>query len=238
MKTNFYRVMVLMLGLSVSFVAYSQNAEDDVEYQKYLKQSREQMVKKQRLMNVQTGIHYGLNISLLSDMYFSKDGGSDCYYDKKPDYFVDFSFPIEIGINAFYGKRFNEYWMVSGIMGIDYKKTIYHIEYSSYDDDGSDVIIGLPIIGEVKYYFGLSRLTPYVHASAGTYISRCIGYVYNLGVGMDYNYKGSNTVFVSLGIGQKTLPGRVVEKRQPTDKFHSVGTPPAYLTLKIGYYLK
>lgn len=233
MKTNFYRVMVLMLGLSVSFVAYSQNASDDVEYQKFLKHQNDRYVEKQKIFEYQKGGHYGVELS-----FADRTEGWEDYDDYSWE--VSYYTSYEIGVNAFYGKRFSEYWMLIGSVGVDYRKSSYSwdkrvSEYTWETFYGEDNIIGIPVVGEGRFYFGTARCMPFVHASAGIHISKSIGYLYNFGFGLDYNYSKSNTVYLALGFGKKTMPCRVFEKRQPTDKFHTVDFFPR-LNIKVGFY--
>lgn len=229
-----FNVAMVFLFMSICVGAYAQTAEEK-EYQEYVKKSKENFIKKQKLLTAQTGVHYGLNLSL---------GGGYYYWDyiEEKDRDIDYDTSSEIGLEAFYGKRFNEYWMLSGIIGIDYKKATcsWPRRLSVYDWESCEEqysIIGIPIMGGVRFYPGIARVMPYFYTRGGAYISRCIGYTFDIGIGLDYNFKNSNTVFVALGYSAKTLPGKTfdIKTMKTTDKYHAIGTPGNF-SLKIGVF--
>ena len=88
-NVRYLTLFLVCLGIGANLFAQS---TDDAEYQAYLKQSREHMVKKQKILNNQLGHHFGVSLSI-SSLFGVEDGGS------------------KIGVYGFYGYRFSEHWM-------------------------------------------------------------------------------------------------------------------------------
>ena len=192
---------------------------DDAEYQAYLKQSREHMVKKQKILNNQLGHHFGVSLSI-SSLFGVEDGGS------------------KIGVYGFYGYRFSEHWMLGAYAGVD-KLSPTEVEYVPLFTDGyvkyTRPGMSFPVLATSRFYFGSSRFMPYLFTDIGYSISKYSGFIFNTGIGSDINFSGRHTINMSFGLGSNCAPG--VEDEPATAGeiiLHNYGH--FALTLRIGYY--
>lgn len=206
MKSYFFTV-VLLLFVGTALPIFGQT-ENEAEIEAYLQRSKEQMVKKQKLIDAQHGHHFGAAFSTTS--LTSLTGGN------------------KLGIHLFYGNRLSEHWMLGGYVGADYLTPTTVSFFSSSTNIATTIdrpALSFPVIGEVRLYFGTSRFMPYLFTDIGASISKYTGVVFNTGLGSDINFKGSHTIFLALGLGTNPAPGvsdalglgygdQVLEKKQ------------------------
>lgn len=174
--------VVSLFGIGIS-VSYAQIA-DEAEYQAYLERSKEQMVKKQKLVEAQHGRKIGATYSVTG--LAGTNGGS------------------KNGVLFFYGNRVSESWMLCGLAGVDIlsPNTLLYLNNKTGKDETIDrPSVYFPVMGEARLYFGTSHFMPYLFTDLGVAFSDYSGVVFNTGIGADLNFKDSHTIFLSFGLG-------------------------------------
>lgn len=211
------KAVMLLLCLSIAAVSYGQTNEE-AEYQEYLKQSREHLVKRQKMLNNQLGRHWGFEYSVNSMPGFN--GGT------------------KNGVHAFYGNRLSENWMLAGIAGIDILSP-KDVEYIPLVIVAPSVkytrpILSIPVMGEARFYFGASHFMPYLFTQLGASISKYPGVIFSTGAGSDINFRDSKTIFISLGLGANSAPG--VEDSEDNDEQKMSTISLFTVNFRIGFY--
>ncbi len=227
--TKLFKGILFLLFASISTVAIAQNPTDDVEYQEYLRLSREKMIQKQKLINAQKGKHYGLE--LITETL-------DDWIDEHEDNITNSS---KFGIRGLFLNRKTEHWMIGASAGLELMTPFRGVaekwnrewEYIEYKRP----ILNLSLLGETRFYFGTARLMPFWYLNGGAVVSKYIGLTAMTGIGVDYNFDASKTFFFSLGAGVDASPYKDVDHK--TDKLiDKIKVElPFTVRLSIGFYL-
>lgn len=205
MKKIFFFVL---LALGVSGTSFAENET----------KGQGELTKEQTLLESQCGHHFGATFT--SSFLMPADNPNSG----------------QLGGNLFYGYRLNKHWMFGGSIGVE--KISSEVEYMA-DDYGTigtleRPSISVPIMAEARFYFGVSRVMPYLYADLGAAVSKYSGAIFNAGIGLDVNFYKTHTIFASLGLGTTTIPSleifSVIEepRLKPISYFD--------LALRIGYY--
>lgn len=182
-------VAIALFAIGFSNPCYAQITDEEA-YQEYLQRSKDRMVKKQKLIDVQHGHHFGFTFS--NTTLVDLDGG------------------VKNGAMFFYGYRISEHWMLGGMAGVDVLtpgEITYTDSYTNKNVTIDRPMISFPIMGEVRLYLGTSHFMPYLFTEIGASVSKYTGVIWNTGIGGDINFKDSHTIFLSLGIGTTPVPG-------------------------------
>lgn len=202
----------VLLALGVCGTSFAENEPMLVDY------GGENSAKKQDLLESQLGHHFGATFTLSSLIPSDNPNNS------------------QIGGNLFYGYRLNKHWMLGGSIGVENISSEVHYEADDYGTIGiiKRPTISVPILAEARFYFGSSRVMPYLYADLGAAISKYSGAIFNAGIGLDVNIYKSHTIFASLGLGTTTIP---------TVEFMSVVKDPELdaksifdVSFRFGYY--
>ena len=199
---------IAVFAIGVVCPCFAQNKQE---------QKEAKMEKKQHLIEVQHGHHFGATLTSSS-----MPGIDQC---KKN------------GVLFFYGNRLTEHWMVGGYAGAECL-TPTTVESDVYIGDGDDSLerplMSFPIMGTARFYFGTAKLMPYLFTDIGVSVSKYTDYMWNFGLGLDFNIKKSHTIFFSAGIGSTPVPG--IKPAYEYDKPELENQQRFAFNLKFGYY--
>ena len=215
-------LIVALFAIGFSTPCLAQKTDEEM-YQEYLQKSREREMQKQRLIDYQSGHHFGIvrSSSLLTQL-------------------LGVNSAKNAGTLLFYGNRLSEHWMLAVMAGVDIvsPSEIYNDELTQNNVIYKRTKASFPVIGEARFYFGSSRFMPYLYTDLGTSFSKDYGsgLIWNTGLGSDINFKKSHTIFISFGIGTSPImgvnsywdegyTGEIVEKKQLST-----------FNFKLGYY--
>ena len=103
------------------------------------------------------------------------------------------------GVRLFYGNRLSKHWMLGGVVGADVLKKTWEKDFKGWYSKMS-----VPVMAESRFYFGMSRIMPYLSADLGVHLSSIPTFDFWLGLGIDVNVYQSHTLFFSVGYGSRT----------------------------------
>lgn len=187
-------LIVALFAIGFSTPCLAQKTDEEM-YQEYLQKSRDREMQKQRLIEYQSGHHFGI---VRSSSFLTQLLGVNSAKNT--------------GTLLFYGNRLSEHWMLAVMAGVDIVSP-----HEIYDDElleHPQVIYtrtktSFPVIGEARFYFGSSRFMPYLYTDLGASFSKDYGsgLIWNTGLGGDINFTKSHTFFISLGFGTAPIMG-------------------------------
>ena len=186
-------LIIALLAIGFSTPCLAQKTDEEM-YQEYLQKSRDQMMKKQQLIEYQRGHHFGIVRSTSISTQLLGDNSA-----------------TNKGTLLFYGNRLSEHWMLAVMAGVDIVSPheIYNDELTQDYVVYTRTKASFPVIGEARFYFGSSRFMPYLYTDLGASFSKDYGsgLIWNTGLGGDINFTKSHTFFISLGFGTAPIMG-------------------------------
>ena len=219
-------LLVAFLAIGVCASSYAQELTDAQkqeyqEYQDFLNRTNQRAIKKQKLIDVQHGHHFGVAYSCTPIV--NLDGG------------------LNNGILLSYGNRLSEHWMLGVLAGADIISPS-EISYINNDTDRVEWIerpvVSFPIMAEVRLYFGTSRVMPYWVTDIGASVSKYTGTIFNTGLGLDINFKDSHTIYIQAGIGTCPIAGVPDTFGLGFDEEQSLRKIQTFAAnLRLGYYI-
>lgn len=183
MKSKVIFTVILMIA---SISAYSQNS--DSLNQSLLDKSQQAAINKMKLIDLQHGWQKGVEYSVRGFGTIGCAGAT------------------KYGAHFVIGNRVTEHWYFGAMTGIDITTpwTIDNVGDSElekeWEIDRKDKIY-VPIIGEIRFYFGTAKCMPYLYTDIGAEFSHTSTGLWTLGAGLDINTRKIKSLYIATGFG-------------------------------------
>lgn len=181
------KVLFLILAIIASVNVYGQQSNDSLN-QVLLDKSQKAAIAKMKLVELQHGWQKGVEVSTRGFGTIGAFGAT------------------KRGVHFVMGNRITEHWYFGGIAGVDIT-TPWKIDNvgdsqteKEWEFDRKDKFY-VPIIGEVRFYFGTAKCMPYLYNNIGVEFSHSTSGLWTLGAGLDINTQRFKSLYIALGFG-------------------------------------
>lgn len=176
-----------IIFMIASISAYSQNS--DSLNQVLLDKSQQAAISKMKLIDLQHGWQKGVEYSVRGFGTIGVAGAT------------------KYGAHFVIGNRVTEHWYFGAMTGIDITTPL---DIKSIDDPYEEAAaweisrkdkIYVPIIGEIRFYFGTAKCMPYLYTDLGAEFSHTSSGLWTLGAGLDINTRKIKSLYIATGFG-------------------------------------